>query len=72
MTTLLNIKKTRETVGISQKELAKKTNISQVYLSYIENGHREPSLLTLRKIATILNVPVTVLISDNKPTGTFS
>lgn len=48
--------------GINQQQLAKLTGKSATFHSLIENGHREPSIFTLKKIAKALNVPVPVII----------
>ena len=52
----LNIKERREQLGISQKELAKKAEISQSFLCDIEQGRSKPSIDTAIKIAQVLNV----------------
>ena len=52
----MNIKKRREQLGISQKELAERTKISQSFLCDIEQGRCKPSIDTAIKIAQVLNV----------------
>ena len=52
----LNIKERREQLGISQKELAEKAEISQSFLCDIEQGRSKPSIDTAIKIAQVLNV----------------
>ena len=52
----MNIKKRREQLGISQKELAERAKISQSFLCDIEQGRCKPSIETAIKIAQVLNV----------------
>ena len=52
----MNIKKKRESLGISQKELAERAKISQSFLCDIEQGRCKPSIETAIKIAQVLNV----------------
>lgn len=49
---------------MSQTEMAEKLGISRAYLSQIENGHCEPSLPLLKKIAKYFEIPMAVLLSD--------
>ena len=60
----MNVKERREQLGISQKELAEKVEISQSFLCDIEQGRSKPSIDTALKIAEVLN------ISDVKFFGT--
>lgn len=60
-----NIKKYREDLNISQRELARRSNISGQMVSKIENNLTKPSLDTLNKIAAALGVSVNELISDD-------
>ncbi len=50
------LKELRKTLGLSQDELAEKTDISSKYLSRIEMGQHFPSINTLVKLANALNV----------------
>ena len=50
--------------GINQTELADKIGLSRVGLSKAINGN--PTLDTLERIATALNVPITELFSTDK------
>ncbi len=50
----------REESGLTQKELAEKTGVSQSNLSKIENGAYLPSLTVLKRIATGLDKRLTV------------
>lgn len=52
----MNIKEKREELGITQKELAEKAEISQSFLCDIEQGRCKPSIDTAIKIAQVLNV----------------
>lgn len=50
------IKKLRNERNLTQVELSVIVNISPVYLGFIENGRRRPSLKTLEKLARALKV----------------
>ena len=51
--------------GLSQGDIEKKTGLLRCYLSRVENGHTVPSLDTLAKIATALDVPIAQFFSDD-------
>jgi DNA-binding XRE family transcriptional regulator len=53
----LRIAETRQVLGISQKELAKKSRITQQQLSKIENGYN-CNLLTFIKVSSTLGLSV--------------
>lgn len=56
------IKKLREARGLTQVELAVIINISPVYVGFIENGRRRPSLRTLERLARALKVSASELL----------
>ncbi len=56
------IKNFRIQKGIKQNTLAEKCEISQTYLSQIENNVKEPNLSTLRIISKNLGIPLPVLV----------
>lgn len=55
------IKRERESVGLSQKALARQIGTSQQAVSFYESGKREPKLETWQKLADALNVSVPYL-----------
>lgn len=55
------LKEIRQENKLSQKDLAKKLNISQQAISLYENGKRELKLKTLQKLAQLFAVPVAYL-----------
>jgi transcriptional regulator with XRE-family HTH domain len=50
--------------GMSQGDIEKRTGLLRCYLSRVENGHTIPSLDTLAKIATAMDVPLAQFFSD--------
>jgi transcriptional regulator with XRE-family HTH domain len=56
------IKTLRKKKGIKQYQLAKDSGINQAYLSLIENGHREPTVKTIRDISNALGVPAEIML----------
>ena len=52
----------REWRGETQMYLASKTDLSQGYISDIENGRRVGTVTALRLIANVLNVPLDLLV----------
>lgn len=59
------IKEVRKNRNLTQEELAEKVNIDITTLSGIESGRHFPSLVTLEKIAKILDVALTTLFDYN-------
>jgi len=51
--------------GMSQGDIEKRTGLLRCYLSRVENGHTIPSLDTLAKIATAMEVPLSQFFSDS-------
>ncbi len=58
----------RTAQGLSQTGLASELSITRAYLSQVENGHKEPSLVLLRKIAEFFDIPLAVLLADENET----
>ncbi|MCL6599533.1 MAG: helix-turn-helix transcriptional regulator [Alicyclobacillus macrosporangiidus] len=50
---------------MSQEELARAAQVSQPFLSQIETEARQPSLRVLKRIAEVLGVSVSELLSDS-------
>lgn len=63
------IKQIRETLKISQKELAAKAQISAPYLLDLENNRRGARPETLARIAAALGVTVEQLIESEQKAG---
>lgn len=47
-------KANREALNLTQIELAKELEISNVYISQIENGHKEPSKRVIRSFELLI------------------
>lgn len=59
-----NIKKLRKDAGFTQQELSKKTGLSIASIQGYEQGKYKPKIEQLKKIATALNVPVSVFLDE--------
>jgi transcriptional regulator with XRE-family HTH domain len=57
----LNVRKRRESKGLTQEALAEKADLDQTYISGIERGIRNPSVLSIAKIAKALGVSLSQL-----------
>ena len=51
--------------GMSQGDIEKRTGLLRCYLSRVENGHTIPSLDTLAKIATAMELPLAHFFADS-------
>ena len=50
----LNVQQLRRARGLSQEELAHRAQVHQTYLSGVETGRRNPSIVVLQRIAEAL------------------
>ena len=66
MTVGENIKSLRKKAKLTQVELAEKANMSRSYLADVERNRYNPSVDTLKSIATALNVSVSTLMRDEQ------
>jgi transcriptional regulator with XRE-family HTH domain len=51
-----NVERLRRAKGMTQEQLAERSGFSQQYISGLENGRRNPTVVTLYEIATALDV----------------
>jgi transcriptional regulator with XRE-family HTH domain len=51
-----NVRKIRQKRGLTQEKFAEISGFSQQYLSSLENGRRNPTVVTLYELATALGV----------------
>lgn len=56
------IRSKRESQGLTQYELAERANVDRNYIGMLERGERNPSYLSLQKIAGGLGIPVNQLL----------
>ena len=61
----LRLKEHRERVGISQRELARLSGVSQGYISDLEAGKKDPRLTQAAKLARALGVLVDDLLESD-------
>jgi transcriptional regulator with XRE-family HTH domain len=62
----LNVQRLRRDKEMSQEELAARAEMHQTYLSGVERGVRNPSLLVLGRIAKALGVDVEDLLKRRR------
>jgi transcriptional regulator with XRE-family HTH domain len=55
--------------SMSQGDIEKRTGLLRCYLSRVENGHTIPSLDTLAKIASAMEVPLASFFGDAHANG---
>jgi transcriptional regulator with XRE-family HTH domain len=51
-----NVKRIRQEKGLTQEQLAELSGFSQQYISGLEQGRRNPTVVTLYELATALGV----------------
>ena len=66
------IKAYRKERGLTQKELAEKSNLSRSHIASIEGNQYTPSLATLNEISKALGIDSALLISDKLDTKSTS
>src|SRR5215510_5779029 len=60
------LREARLSAGLSQSELEELSGIPKARLSRYENGHVEPSIQTLNRLARALNVSEASLLGDER------
>jgi transcriptional regulator with XRE-family HTH domain len=61
-----NVRKVRIKRGLTQERFAEKSGFSQQYLSSLEYGRRNPSIVTVYELATALGVSHLELLKPSK------
>lgn len=54
----LRLRKLREERKLSQGDIEKRTGLLRCYISRVENGHTVPSLETMERMASALEIPL--------------
>ena len=62
-----NVKRLRIAAGLSQAELAERMGVDRAYVSGLELGQRNPTIVTLWHIAKALGVKIRLFFSEDKP-----
>lgn len=55
----------RETRNLTQKDLGQLAGVSQATIAHLEKGTKDPSVETLKKIATALDIHIAVFFSTD-------
>lgn len=58
----LNVKRFRQEKGLSQEALAFEAKLHRTYISGVERGVRNPTIVVLEGIASALDVPAAKLL----------
>ncbi|RRJ95877.1 XRE family transcriptional regulator [Opitutaceae bacterium TAV4] len=59
-----NVRRTREALSWTQEVLAEKSGLDQTFISGIERGSRNPTVLTVTRIAAALGITVSRLCKE--------
>ena len=62
-----NVKRLRIAAGISQAELAERMGVDRAYVSGLELGQRNPTVVTLWHIGKALGVKLRSFFDEEKP-----
>lgn len=57
-----NVRRCREALGLSQEKLAFECDLHRTYISGVERGVRNPTILVLDRLAKALGVSMTDLV----------
>ena len=60
-----NALRLRKEAGLTQEQLAERSGLSQQYLSGLESGRRNPTVVTLYELATALGVSHVELVRED-------
>ena len=62
----INVRRYRESKGMSQEELAGISGLHRTYISDIERFQRSISLINIQKIANALDIPASKLLEEDQ------
>jgi transcriptional regulator with XRE-family HTH domain len=62
-----NVQRLRIAAGLSQAKLAERMGVDRAYVSGLELGQRNPTIVTLWHIAKALEVKVRTFFDEEKP-----
>lgn len=62
----IKIREMREAIGISQTELSYRADLHRTYISSVEAGRRNVSLINIEKLAVALECSIAEFFQDNK------
>jgi transcriptional regulator with XRE-family HTH domain len=60
-----NLRKARLNSGLTQEKLALALEFDRTYIGLLERGKRNPSLVTIYKIANFLEIEISQLLENN-------
>ncbi len=61
-----NFARLRKAKGLTQEEVEARSGVSQQYLSSLERGRRNPTVITLYELARVLDVTVADLVQADE------
>lgn len=62
-----NVRSARTASGLTQEELAERSGFSQQYISELENGRRNPTIVSIYELAQALGVTHEQLVASSVP-----
>ena len=62
----LRIKELRKKEGISQQELSFRSDLDRTYITQVENGKRNISIVNIGKIAKALKITIKELFNNDR------
>jgi transcriptional regulator with XRE-family HTH domain len=64
-----NVRRVREKKGLTQEQFADVSGFSQQYISSLERGRRNPTIITIYELAVALGVSHMDLVRSRKAVG---
>jgi transcriptional regulator with XRE-family HTH domain len=58
-----NVRRFRQQQGLTQEQLSEKSGFTQQYLSGLESGRRNPTIVSIYQLATVLGVDHIALLT---------
>ena len=65
-----NFARIRHEKGLTQEDVEARSGFSQQYISSLERGRRNPTIITLYELACALDVPLLDLVQQSTDTST--